>query len=76
MIAELASLVSLQCRQSLSLSRKQENSDMLGGVGHEMRLMRSELWRRFTSRLPLRSGREPDTTVVNVASASGSRSPY
>ena len=50
---------------------------MLGDAGHEMRLLRAELWRRFTSRVPLLSSSlEPKTHVVNVATAQGSRSPY
>lgn len=50
---------------------------MLGGVGHEMRLLRAELWRRLASHLPFRvKGAEPKATVVNVATAQGSRSPY
>ena len=50
---------------------------VLGAAGHEMRLLRAELWRRFTSRVPLLSSSlEPKTHVVNVATAQGSRSPY
>jgi hypothetical protein len=49
----------------------------LGNAGHEMRLLRAELWRRFTSHVPLLgSSYEPKTTVVDVATAHGSRSPY
>lgn len=50
---------------------------LLGAAGHEMRLLRAELWRRFTSRVPLLSSSlEPKTHVVNIATAQGSRSPY
>lgn len=31
------------------IRRAQENSDLMGGVGHEMRLLRGELWRRFST---------------------------
>ena len=29
------------------IRRAQENSDLMGGVGHEMNMLRRELWRRI-----------------------------
>jgi proline dehydrogenase len=70
------------------IRRAQENSDMLGGVGHEMRLLRSELWRRFTKAVTGRgrvlyppssasnAGAVGTATAVDTASPVGSRSPY
>lgn len=36
--------------------RAQENSDIMSGVGNDMRLLRAELWRRLRARLPSRGG--------------------
>ena len=35
------------------IRRAQENSDLMGGVGHEMSMLRRELWRRMVSRNPV-----------------------
>jgi hypothetical protein len=65
------------CFQSSALASVHCLMYVFGGAGHEMRLLRAELWRRFTSRVPLLSSSlEPKTHVVNVATAQGSRSPY
>ncbi len=36
------------------IRRAQENSDLMGGVGHEMSMLRQELWRRMVGRNPVR----------------------
>ena len=35
------------------IRRAQENSDLMGGVGHEMSMLRRELWRRLVGRNPV-----------------------
>jgi hypothetical protein len=36
------------------ICRAQENSDIMGGMGQEVRLLRAELWRRLTAQLLVR----------------------
>ena len=35
------------------IRRAQENSDLMGGVGHEMSMLRRELWRRMLAGNPV-----------------------
>lgn len=35
------------------IRRAQENSDLMGGVGHEMAMLRAELWRRLVTGNPV-----------------------
>lgn len=58
------------------IRRAQENSDMLGGVGHEMRLLRSELLRRMGLSFLTKTVVKDDTTQTPASSQVGSRSPY
>lgn len=43
----------------------------MGGVGHEVRLLRSELWRRCTTRLPSRQSASAGSSADPQASRDG-----
>ncbi len=52
---------------------------MMGGVGHEMGLLRSELLRRLKSKVPFLGGGSAargGNAPVDTAAATGSRSSY
>ena len=48
------------------LRRAKENSDMLGGVGKETMMLKSELWRRLKCNNPLSRvfGKQPEEAVL------------
>mmetsp|Transcript_5093 Transcript_5093/g.14616 ORF Transcript_5093/g.14616 Transcript_5093/m.14616 type:complete len:636 (-) Transcript_5093:748-2655(-) len=58
------------------IRRAQENSDMMGGVGHEMRLLRGELLRRMGLSFLTRRKVADSTSDHSPSSPIGSRSPY